>query len=198
MGQHFTLISFTNINWFCLSRGGVLFLFSFLSCSLLGTVWTHGRTGLLLLHWTLLFLQLDEATVHAIHTWHLLLQHSSLLLMYPSTPMPCAKHHCSVHLFKDTKHLIDIRQSENPLDTDACKTTSSFKLVTDQQLVVWQRRYIWMVKQKSVSCALVQFLWLIISNWDQHRQASKLLNMWKIIQIIQNKLINSHTTLLLW
>lgn len=165
-----------------------VFVFVF-SCSLLGTVWTHGRTGLLLLHWTLLFLQLDEATVHAIHTWHLLLQHSSLLLMYPSTPMPCAKHHCCVHLFQDTKHLIDIRQSGNPLDNDACKTTSSFKLVADQQLVVWQRRYSWMVKQKSVSCALVQFLWVIISNWDQHRQASKLLNM--------NKLINSYTTLLL-
>lgn len=118
--------------------------------------------------------------------------------MYPSTPMPCAKHHCCVHLFKDTKHLIDIRQSGNPLDNGACKTTTSFKLVTDQQLVVWQRRYSWMVNQKSVSCALVQFLWVIISNWDQHRQASKLLNMCKIIQTIQNKLINSHKTLLLW
>lgn len=75
MDRHFTLISLLTI-------GAVypVMTFSFLCFiilpsfvllwSLLGTVWTHGRTGLLYLHWTLLSLQLDESTIHAIHTWH--------------------------------------------------------------------------------------------------------------------------------
>ena len=118
-GPTFYFDFITNINWCCLFCDGILFYIFYLCMfslvlfwvhSLL-EVWTHGRTGLLFLHSTLFSLQLDESTVHAIHTWHLLLQLSSQQLMWPSTSMPCAKCHWCMHQFefKDTTHIVKFK-----------------------------------------------------------------------------------------